>query len=83
MTEEEQLERLKRIMPPIAFGLTGFAFVAVLMAGHETSKALLVAGLMLAFVLTMYVARLLLGVNGFIAVLAAGALLAWRFSGQD
>ena len=78
MEETEQLKRLNKILPPLAFLLSGATFVIILMAGHSGSKALLVAGLMLVFILLTWGLRVWFGPKGFILAMGILGLLGWR-----
>jgi hypothetical protein len=78
MTEEEHVERLRRIMPAVAAVLAIGSFVLIRAAGHDNGKAILVAGIMLAFAGGLYLSRVMLGLPGFAAFITGGSLVAWR-----
>ncbi|MGJ8617505.1 MAG: hypothetical protein ACSHWS_11750 [Sulfitobacter sp.] len=78
MTEEEKVAQLRRIMPAVTAALVIGTFVLIRAAGHDNGTALLVAGIMFLFAGASYLARIMLGLPGFLAFAVGGALLAWR-----
>ncbi len=76
--EAAQLARLKKIVPWLAITLSVATFVIILMAGHSSEKAFIVAGLMLGFVLITFWMRVRFGPSGFIVALFILAFIGWR-----
>lgn len=80
--EDKQLERLRKLIPAIAGGMSLVTFVVIEAAGHPTETSLLVAAIMFAFVYGTFMLRQRFGVKGFIFVLfalSALGLLIQRF----
>jgi len=78
MSEEEKIAQLRRIMPAVTAALVIGTFVLIRAAGHDNGTALLVAAIMFVFAGGSYLARVMFGLPGFLALMVGGSLLAWR-----
>ncbi|MGI3168603.1 hypothetical protein ACRARG_05595 [Pseudooceanicola sp. C21-150M6] len=78
LTEEEQRARLNQLMPAMAIVMPLITFIILRAAGEDERTALIIAGVMVFMVLSMWLMRILFGPRGFIAGMAALALLGWR-----